>query len=383
MADDAPLDTAEVLRRLRERAEELASTPRAQAEDDSFAAALPEGGAADAGASASIDGLTTHDISRMDARQVETATFAAAERLQGTLIRTYRHLRLVLVAVAPAILISIAAVWNTGFPSLPSLSHYYYTPARMVFAGALVTAAAALLALSGRGSQRGLLDLAALFAPLIALVPTKIENGQVPGLDDVCPQAAECLPADVGVYVATGGLVWFVFAIGVLGYGTITALIARAGGDPATRQDQPSTRGTWIPIATGAVIVAVAAALWIWANETFLEYAHFVSASLFFVIITVVAVNRARRARIDSDADEGAWRWIPALVTTFPGWIALLMAVDLVAAVAVLVGDVSGPLVILGVPFGAVFAVEAIALILFTVFWLYETRRKWNEADPD
>jgi L-lactate permease len=101
------------------------------------------------------------------------------------------------------------------------------------------------------------------------------------------------------------------------------------------------------------------------------------------VIITVVAVNRARRARIDSDADEGAWRWIPALVTTFPGWIALLMAVDLVAAVAVLVGDVSGPLVILGVPFGAVFAVEAIALILFTVFWLYETRRKWNEADPD
>jgi len=379
MADDAPLDTAEILRRLRERAEELAAATRAPAADGALAAALPDAEAADPRASVSIDGLTARDIARMDARQVETATYAAAERLQGTLIRTYRHLRLVLVAAAPAILISIAAVWNTGFPSLPSLSHYYYTPARMVFAGALVTTAAALLALSGRGSQRGLLDLAALFAPLIALVPTKIENGQVPGLDDVCPQGTECLPADVEVYVATGVLVWFVFAIAVLGYGTITALIARAGGDPATRQDQPSTRGTWIPIATGAVIVAVAAALWTWANETFLDYAHFVSASLFFVIITIVAVNRARRARIDS----GAWRWIPALVTTFPGWIALLMAVDLVAAVAVLVGDVSGPLVIFGVPFGAVFAVEAIALVLFTVFWLYETRRKWDEADPD
>ena len=55
---------------------------------------------------------------------------------------------------------------------LPSVSAYYYSPARDVFVGALIAASLALFALSGRGPSRALLDAAALFAPLIALVPT-------------------------------------------------------------------------------------------------------------------------------------------------------------------------------------------------------------------
>lgn len=350
-----------------------------------------------AAAAAKLDRLSKDDVAEMSPADVEAATAAVVERIEGTLIRTYRHLRLVLVAAAPAILIAIAIVWNSGYPGLPSISHYYYTPARIIFAGALVTASAALLALSGRGSQRGWLDLAALFAPLIALVPTKIGNDEVPGLNEACPSETDCIPGDVQVYITTGMIVWFVFAALVLGYGVVAALVAQSGRDAATPQEPRSVRGTWIPIITGAVIVALYAGFWLWGNDLFLDRAHFVSASIFFVIITIVAVGQARRAFIAPPGDTrpaGWWTrfrrrvrrelaWIPKAFTTVPGWIAVLMALDIVAAVVVLRLGLTEPIVLGSLSLGTVFVIEAIALALFTVFWLFETVRKWNEADPE
>ena len=89
----------------------------------------------------------------------------AADALADTAARTYRALRLVMIATVPAIFLAVLLVWRgeRGGVSLPTLSHYYYTPAGAVFIGALSVAAAAMLALSGRGAERVLLDTAAFF----------------------------------------------------------------------------------------------------------------------------------------------------------------------------------------------------------------------------
>lgn len=394
MAAPRKLDSADLLRRLRARRSELTAQPAPadRAAEDAAASLAPAG----PGIAAVPAELTARDVATMSLPDVEATAEVVSGRIEGTLIETYRHLRLVMVAAAPAILVAIATVWNAGYAGLPSISHYYYTPARIVFVGALVTAAAALLALSGRGAQRGWLDLAALFAPLIALVPTRIANGEVPGWDAVCPSDTECIPAEAYASIATGVAVWFVFAVLVIGYGVLAALLRRTGRDALAAQVPRSARATWTPLVAGAVIVVVAAIAWIWARETFLDRAHFVSASLFFVIITIVALGQARRMNLEPDPSPpaGWWHrllrrlrreiaWLPRIFTTFPGWIAFLLAADIVTGLLVLLLDLTAPITIGERAIGTVFLVEAVALALFTVFWGFETVRKWNEADPD
>ena len=95
----------------------------------------------------------------------------AAVAISTSLQRTYRYLRIGVAGTVVVIFVSVLlAVPAVGW--LTSVSDYFYSPARDAFVGALIAASLALLALSGRGLERGLLDAAALFAPLIALVPT-------------------------------------------------------------------------------------------------------------------------------------------------------------------------------------------------------------------
>ena len=109
-----------------------------------------------------------------------------------SLQRTYRYLRIGLAGTVVVIFVSVAvAIPVVGL--LPSISHYFYTPARNGFVGALMAGTLALLALSGRRAEPVLLDAAALVAPLIAIVPAEIAPGSVPGLDDRCVDA--CVPA--------------------------------------------------------------------------------------------------------------------------------------------------------------------------------------------
>ena len=105
--------------------------------------------------------------------------------------RTYRYLRIAIAGTVVVIFAAMAvAAIEVGW--LATESDYFYTPARNAFVGALIAAALALVALSGRGAERALLDAAALFAPLIAVVPTTLAPGTVPGV--VVPCAVRCFP---------------------------------------------------------------------------------------------------------------------------------------------------------------------------------------------
>ena len=91
--------------------------------------------------------------------------------------RTYRYVRLGIIGAVAAIFVSLIAVGTTyGWPT--SISALYYTPGSTVFVGALFAVTLGLLALSGHSVEQALLDLAAVVAPLIAIVPTVIDDGR-------------------------------------------------------------------------------------------------------------------------------------------------------------------------------------------------------------
>ncbi|HYI31852.1 MAG TPA: hypothetical protein VEX88_00135 [Glaciibacter sp.] len=311
---------------------------------------------------------------------------------RGSLARTYRYLRIAMIATVIAIFLGIGWVWFNGFPSLPSISHYYFTPARIIFAGALVAATAALLALSGNGGQRSWLDFAAFFAPLIAIVPTRIGNGQVPGLTSVCAEGTECIPDEAVAYIEVGLFCWSIFVLGILAFAVVRSFRDREIFELEYRKKLPVSQVlmTWLPIVACGAIFVFFTLSWFSDRERFLGWAHFVSASTFFLIITVVALNQVRRENISSwrEAMSSDSRllavirreasWIPKVFTTLRGLIAALMLADIGFATYILMTGFSWD----GI-FKPVFLVEAVALVLFAAFWLIETQRKWNEPDPD
>src|SRR6185369_12879826 len=101
---------------------------------------------------------------------------------------------------------------------LGSISAYFYTPARTAFTGALISAAVALLALSGHRAERALLDSAGLLAPLIALVSTPIRSAAACGPDATCVPATAIPDIENGVitYLLIGAAGWLTVLILVL-----------------------------------------------------------------------------------------------------------------------------------------------------------------------
>ncbi|SIT70686.1 hypothetical protein [Microbacterium sp. RU33B] len=105
-----------------------------------------------------------------------------------SLQRTYRYVRLSLVGVVVLISTSIAA-YMIGTGPLGSVSAAYYTAAGAIFVGGIFAVALALLALSGHSYGQVSLDLAAIVAPLIAIVPAPVFAGDVPGIALDCGSA--------------------------------------------------------------------------------------------------------------------------------------------------------------------------------------------------
>ncbi|WP_139230913.1 hypothetical protein [Microbacterium sp. cf046] len=275
-------------------------------------------------------------------------------RAQTTsLQRTYRYLRIavtgtvVVIFVAVGVTIPIVGV-------LPSLSHYYYTPANTLFVGALITVGVCLFALSGRGPERVLLDVAAILIPLVAIVPTVISPGWIVGVRVGCVGA--CVPAaydaavDVGVatYLIIGAIVLVVASTLI-----VVGEVEREGGI--------------LSLVIGAVLlIAVGLTWWLW-REVFLQWTHFVAAIGFFGVIAAVAMVNAfwptRRRR--------PTRMLKVAYAV----IAIALTLDVVAL------PLFGSLRI--GPFYWVFIGEVIALLLFLAFWMLQSIQFWSSVDPD
>jgi len=279
---------------------------------------------------------------------------ASVRAADTSLQRTYRYLRIGVAATVLAIGVAVSLETVRG-GLLESISAYYYTPARDVLVGALIAASLGLLALSGRGAQRALLDAAALLAPLVAVVPT-------PTLTPECG-ADPCVPASVHASVDTGVATYLIMGALVVVVAVVLGTRVRAG--------QAALARTWPSIA---VAVAVLSGTWAWwglARASFLGFGHLVVTMAFFALLAAVALIDAGRSDWAPDPRP------PQGVRVAYAVIGVLLAVDLIVVVSVVAimrdAAMRTPVVLV---------CEAIALVLFGAYWVLQTVGTWERPDP-
>jgi hypothetical protein len=276
--------------------------------------------------------------------------------------KTYRYLRVAVVAMA--VLLGVSVAIEIGFGPrggiLDSISAYYYTPVRGVFVGALMAVGLGLVAIKGReGSEDLMLNLAGMLAPLVALVPTPI-SVPVAGFEvERRTVPAELVPAVENNVAA-------LLVLGVVGLTFATATAAKDGSSAAAHR-----RGLAV---AGGLLVGLA----VWfgtGRQSFLEYGHYAAAVPMFGLIVGVAVVNARHAR----GDAVMARLAAATYRRAYGAIAAAMGVTIVVAGVLFALDSAGHRPVAS----WLFWVEVVLLALFAAFWVFQTAENWDEGLPD
>jgi len=282
-----------------------------------------------------------------------TARGSAGESRTGQ--RTHRYLRLALGGQVAVILTAVSTESVRSGQWLPSISHAYYTPAGPVFVGSLIAVAVAMFALSGKDAETTLLDIAALFAPLVALVPTVIGEGDLPGVATGCRE--ECVPDSVRPTVMNG----------VTSYLVVLALLIVLGVVLRVRRVVTAC-GMIVSLAAAGV---VGVALTVFAivpalQNAFLLGAHIVAAALFFAAFGLVALVNAFRAVTDPDSRPQMWQKVVYVA------VPAVLLIDAVVVAVFLLAEWE-------TSFPVVFVAESIALVLFALFWFVQTAQRWDE----
>ncbi|MDJ1113410.1 hypothetical protein [Microbacterium dauci] len=264
--------------------------------------------------------------------------------------RTHRYLRLSLVGVVFALAVAVTVETIRTGELLPSISDYYYSAAGGVFSAALAAIAVALLALSGRDLESVLLDVAAIFAPLIAIVPTGFRSEPV-------------VPDSVMPAVLNGVTTYLV----VLGAVLVMAIVLTICGQIPWRRT--------IALGSVALVVGIGLAILTFAPGLREQFpfvgginVHLVVTVCFFAVFAAIPiVNALPRTR-----DPGARPPSRALqVVYFVIPVAMVITLVLTVTIGIRLPDTP-----------AVFIGEAVGLILFAVFWAVQTVERWDAADP-
>ncbi|AZZ50929.1 hypothetical protein [Rathayibacter festucae] len=286
-----------------------------------------------------------------------------ALRADGTVssLRTYRYVRVSLVAAV--LFLGIGVTWHLAtLGPLRSISAAYYTPVRSIFVGSLFAVAVGLVVLAGRSLRRTLLVIAGFTAPVIALVPAPVPSDELELLTGTgCPAGvARCVAPGTADAIAVGILAYLVVAAAAL----VASLAFLA-------VDRALDRGAWLR-AGGAAVLLTALAVFS-TTPVFADLGHYAAAALFFLLIAAVAGIHAHAVRSQGVRGPGSLR---AYSLAYSALAALLAAVDAAAIVLLLTGRASAV-------FGEqwLLIVEAVALALFTAFWILQTVENWRDPD--
>ncbi|EYR62094.1 LigA [Actinotalea ferrariae CF5-4] len=289
---------------------------------------------------------------------------APVRALSLSTVRTYRYLRLAVVALALLLATSLALEARRSPGLLESISAYYYSPVRAVLVGSLVAIGLALIAIAGRpGAEDTLLNLAGMLVPVVAFVPTPVE----PAVAGGCPPGTvRCVPANLVPAVENNvAALLVVGAVGILAAGWM----ARAGGPP-----RAATR--WGLTAAAVVWAGFGAWFLLWPRESFLAGAHYAAAVPFFGLVAAVAVLDAVRVRRRTHVRVlSPHQFSGAYAVVAVGMVGTIVVAGLVAGAEALTSFTASA--------GWVFVVEAVLLVLFTVFWALQTAENWEDGVPD
>jgi hypothetical protein len=265
--------------------------------------------------------------------------------------RTYRYVRLTILAATLLLAVAVGVQATMAGGPLPSLSAAYYTPAGPMFVAALFVVAAAFVALSGHSVEQGLLDVAAVLALVIAVVPTTVES-------EACGALVRCVPPPaIPAAVNNGIAVASVVLVGVVA-GVVLSVVQGT-----------VSRGV---VLTAGTVACLVVGLIVWATvspTSFLAVGHNVAAVGFFLLVGAVAGIAAWRPQ------RAPERYRPAYAAVAIGILFALAGLSITLAAAAGGADIVRP-----VPW--LFVGEAVALVLFAVFWFLQTAELWNDPNP-
>jgi hypothetical protein len=256
-------------------------------------------------------------------------------------IKTWRYLRLAMVVLVVGLGVSIAYERGKVDCFQTSISAYYYTPVHGYFVGALVSIGVCLFCLKGSTDAEDiLLNLAGMFAPVVALVPT-------PGTGTCASVLGTTQDRDVNI----ANNVTALLVVGLLALVILVALAVKH-----------------LPPTPARVGFAVAAALWVatavifWsARHFFVRNAHYSAAVLMFGCILLVVWINAFAYKEKTRATSPRNRYA---------------AIGGTMAVAAVVITVIG---LLGWAYWVI-AIEGTLITLFAAFWVIQTKELWHEG---
>lgn len=272
----------------------------------------------------------------------------AALREADVARETYRHLRMILVALAAFLLIGsiFGLIFFGKFEG--SISANYLGPLRDVFVAALVGIAVCLVAYRGRTLEDFALNLAGFYALFVAFVPTDLDD-TLRGITD--PAIREEMVN--GIRVST---------ISVLVAATVLVIAEKLTGNwPGDALgSKPKKAKFFYRMSWPFLIAFVALVVYrIWEGDEF-AWIHYSATFLLIISMAVaVACNGWPKAAGEDDLpDQPLYKWI-AVGMTLGGIVVLALAYWLFRGYHVAIA-------------------EWWEVALFLTFWVRETFRNWD-----
>jgi hypothetical protein len=286
-------------------------------------------------------------------------------------IKTWRYLRVSMIGFVLGIFIAVGFEISKTHPSCyqTSLSAYYYTPVHGFLIGALVAIGACLICLRGNTDGEDiLLNLAGMFAPVVALVPT-------PGTGSCGSVLTTAENRDANI----SNNMFALLIVGLAGF-VFLAVLTLLGHFKYKRRWPPWQSITGYVVTLGVWVYAV---ITFWGARSFFTHtAHYSAAITMFVCFLGLVILDAISYKIHKDpAAVDMQDPLPAKVKATFGdalkprnpylWIAIAMILDAIAWG------------IVGLVFNWqhwIFWIEATLIFLFAFFWGWQTIELWNKG---
>jgi hypothetical protein len=290
-------------------------------------------------------------------------------------LRTYRYVRVLIVVLSVGLLAAVLLERVTADCLLGSISAYYYTPARGLFTGGLIGIGVCLIAIRGENDlQDGLLNVAGLFGPMVALVPMHLKVGTAdhPSREALCiinaHRVTDLRPGDIreaAFGLVTAGRVdsirnntWALLIVIGLGLLLLGWLIWWGRRHPRAGAPKPK----WWPWAVSMLVAAGVWAVYRFAHGFYIERVHFTTAILMFAAVSVFAVvDGIRTMRLQHAKKRG---------------------IAYVVLGVILLGG-CGAIMLFGRSANwdyTTFTVEVWGIGVFLVFWVVQTIDLWNHT---
>ena len=256
-------------------------------------------------------------------------------------VKTWRYLRVAMVVLVAGLAISILyELGRRGFDCVQtSISAYYYTAVQAFFVAALVSIGTCMVCLKGNTDAEDiLLNLAGMFAPVVAFVPTSGADHCATILEHAADREA----------LATNN-VTTLLALGIVGL-VVLGVLGRKRGFSA-----PERTGFLV----AAAAVAIALVLFLGDRDFFLDNAHFTAAVLMFTCIFLVVLVNAVNFRPSDRLRRNRYKAVA---------IAMGVSCLAVGAAALAGWDYS------------ILAIEAALIFLFATFWVVQSRELWEQG---